>query len=371
MSGNRKLNVWVLSNEYQPKIVGGLGIVATRLTRALSMTGTRVTVLCANNAKRLTATNFNNSLRILRFPRNSQYFNHAKKSFKGASVMRVASRMAYAKPNIIHVHSTDFGDTAIKARNAYRVPVVYTCHSLASQGLSSPIGKNQTKLIRIARRIVVPSKWQAAAIKRIYPNLVNRQISVIPHGVTTASKKSIGSPTRLLYAGRLIPSKGIASLLTAISILSRDRHRVHLTIVGSGLKSYQRKLRTLAKKLGIADRIRWINHKPHHAMQKMYSSYGAVIVPSRKESFCLVALEAMANGVPLISTLSGGLKEFVNSSNAHIIPSVNGPSIAGAIRRFRQNPSLSRKRVSAARATAAKYKWPAIARRYRSLFTSL
>jgi len=85
----------------------------------------------------------------------------------------------------------------------------------------------------------------------------------------------------------------------------------------------------------VANRIRWVRKKPYAAVQRMYASYGAVIIPSKTESFCLVALEAMANGVPLISTLSGGLKEFVNKRNAQIIRSVDRASIAKAIKAFR------------------------------------
>ncbi|MBJ8194057.1 glycosyltransferase, partial [Bacillus cereus] len=78
---------------------------------------------------------------------------------------------------------------------------------------------------------------------------------------------------------------------------------IHLTIVGKG-KS-MKSSRALTRRLGISKNIHWIPNRKNEEVLAMYSSYGAVIVPSKKESFCLVALEAMASGVPLVSTLSG------------------------------------------------------------------
>ncbi|MCJ8012344.1 glycosyltransferase family 4 protein [Paenibacillus sp. KQZ6P-2] len=367
----KQLKVWVMSYEFEPKIIGGLGIVATHLTRTLSKAGMKVTVLCSGNSNRLTISNPNRNLRILRFPNNSQYFNRTQNSFNADAIIRVASRMGYTKPDLIHVHSTEFANTAKKARDQFGIPIVYSCHSIASQSLSSPSGKNQTKLVRIAKRIIVPSHWLADAIRKHYPDAASNKITVIPHGVKPVSKKSNGAPTKLLYAGRLIPSKGIESLLKAIALLSNEHKSVHLTIVGSGTKSYQQKLRSLARQVGITKRIRWVKSSPYKTIQEMYASYGAVIVPSKTESFCLVALEAMANGVPLVATRSGGLKEFVNKGNAQIIHAVNSVSIARAIKEFWDHPSQSKRRMINARTTATQYKWPAISGKYKSLFTSL
>ncbi|MFC5406313.1 glycosyltransferase family 4 protein [Cohnella soli] len=366
-----KLKVWVMSSEFQPNIKGGLGIAATHLTRALSKSGVKVTVLCSGKSNRLSITNPNANLRILRFPRNSRYYSHSKKSFKASSVMRVVSSAGYNQPDIVQVHSTEFADSAKVAKMRFSAPIIYSCHSLTSQGTNSPSGKNQMKLFRSAKKIVAPSNWQIRAIKKRYPRMVKRSAIVIPHGVKPLSKKKRGTPNNLLYVGRLIPSKGLEPLIKAIALLSRNHRRVHLTIVGSGKPSYQRKLRTLARQFGVTNRIRWVQKKPYSTVQRMYGSYGAVIIPSKTESFCLVALEAMANGVPLISTLSGGLKEFVNGQNAQIIRAVDGASIAKSIKSFWSNPTLSRKRINNARSTAARFRWPAIANKYKSLFRVL
>jgi glycogen(starch) synthase len=370
MESGRKLKVWVMTNEFHPNIIGGLGVVATHLANMLSKVGVEVTVLCASSDDRFSISKPGGRLRVVRIPKNKRYYNNSKRTFNAGTVLRAVSAMSSSKPDSIHVHSTDFATTAAEARHLYRIPVVYTCHSMVSKGIASPSGKNQSQLIRIARRIIVPSRWQSSAIKKLYPSTHGR-INVIPHGVKTVSKRTYGKPSKLLYVGRLIPSKGIEPLMKAVALLSREQKNVHLTIVGSGHVRYQNSLRTLAKQLGIADRIRWIRSIPNGAVQRIYSSYGAVIVPSKEESFCIVALEAMANGVPLVSTLSGGLKEFVNTRNAQVIPFIDRASIARSIAAMWKNPAKTGKRLINARATAARYRWPAIALRYKSLFTNL
>lgn len=368
MGSRKKLTVWVLTNEFHPIINGGLGIVATQLTKMLSKAGVEIIVLCSSDSEKLSKSG--GRPRIVRFPKDSRHYSRSARAFKSSIVLRAAAAISSGKPDLIHVHSTDFAAVASAAGSLYRIPIVYTCHSMASKGITSRSGKNQAKLIRAAKRIVVPSMWQAGEIKHAYPGR-HGKISVIPHGVKSVSKQLKGSPSKLLYIGRLIPSKGVKPLIKAVALLSRNHKNVSLTIVGSGKVRYQNSLRTLARRSGIAKRIRWIKMSSNDVVQRMYTSYGAVIVPSKKESFCLVALEAMANGVPLVSTLSGGLKEFVTARNAQVIQSVDSPTIARAITAMWKNPAKTRQRLINARSTAARHRWPAIALRYKSLFIKL
>lgn len=359
-----------MTNEFHPNIIGGLGVAATHLAKALSNAGLEVTVLCSGDSGAPALMNPGGMQRILRLPKASYYFSRPSQSFKPGAVLRSAAANQCSKPDLIHVHSTEFAAVAAAAGSLYRVPIVYTCHSMVLAGARSPAGQNQAKLIRIASRITVPSKWQAAEIIRLYPGS-HTKITVIPHGVNFVSRQANITPAKLLYVGRLIPSKGIEPLIKAIALLSRNRKEVSLTIVGSGKAQYVNHLYTVARNIGIANRIHWMKKSSNDAVQRMYPSYGAVIVPSRKESFCLVALEAMASGVPLVSTLSGGLKEFVSPRNAQVIASLDSSAIARAIAAMWNNPARTKQRVNAAQRTAARYRWPAIALRYQSLFMNL
>jgi glycogen synthase len=182
------------------------------------------------------------------------------------------------------------------------------------------------------------------------------------------SAKSRRPPHHLLFVGRLVPLKGIEQLLKAVAILKRKNKKVNLTIIGKGGQAYVKRLKTLCKEWGIHANVNFLGFRKPGQVQKMYASYGAVIMPSTMESFGLVALEAMASGVPLVATRSGGLAEIVNSKVAQVIPRVEGKAIAAAIEQMWNNAPLTNRRVKAGRILASRYKWPRVANQYIKLF---
>src|SRR6185312_2056230 len=122
--------------------------------------------------------------------------------------------------------------------------------------------------------------------------------------------------------GRVVPSKGIEELLQAVARLSNYYPTISLDVIGTGSANYMSKLQALTQ---------WLGYKGHSSLLRMYSQYGAVVMPSKQESFGLVALEALANGIPLVSSRSGGLAEFVDSNVAEVIPHIAASDIAHAI----------------------------------------
>lgn len=359
--------VWVMTTEYAPFIIGGLGAVATKLSKALMQLKVDLSIIAQSPNRTLQIHN-----QIIRIPEVSPYFNFNARSYNPAAVEQLTRRNIQRKPDAIHIHSLEFAQAALSFKKRYGIPVIYTCHSLISMESRMHIARSnvQLSLIRQADKIVVPSIWLMNEMKKRY--LVNAsKLSVIPHGVSAVSKRSKASPSKLLFVGRLLRSKGIEPLIQSISLLSARNKQVQLSIVGKGSSGYRGRLQSMASRLGISSRIRFLGALPHGSVERLYSSYGAVVVPSEQESFCLVALEAMANGVPLVSTRAGGLKEFVNSSNAVIIPVVEARTIARAVEELWRNPQQTRSRVMNGRLVAQRYNWRKMAARYRSLFLSV
>jgi glycosyltransferase involved in cell wall biosynthesis len=254
----------------------------------------------------------------------------------------------------------EFARTALFLKQKHRIPVVYTCHSLISMesGSRSYRSKLQHELIRQANKVVVPSMWLKREIQRRYSGVAFK-IKVIPNGVSSFSQGTRAPSHQLLFVGRLVRSKGIEPLIGSIARLS---------IIGKGSSSYRGRLAAIAKAKRVLSNIRWLGSLPHSRVQRLYTSYGAVVVPSTQESFCLVALEAMANGVPLVASRAGGLKEFVNSNNAQIITAVESRAISRAIEAMWNNPGRTRQRVANAKLVARRYQWRRIAGLYKMLF---
>jgi glycogen synthase len=361
--------LWILTAEYEPNIVGGLGTATTNLAKALSRSGVHVTVL-SNNHLPLLKISGNRKLRVIRLPigpRNSNTLDKVERRLKV---------QGYRRPQGVHIHSVSFTFLARQIRNRFRIPLIYTCHSLialektAKTNQRSKMLRRQVQLMKAADRIVVPSHWELSVMKKVYPLLAKKTV-VIGHGVTSHPARSRGPLHHLLFVGRLVSSKGIEQLLEAVAILKRKNKKVKLTIIGKGKQRYVNRLKFLCKKWGIHANVNFLGFRKPDQVKKMYASYGAVIMPSTLESFGLVALEAMASGVPLAATRSGGLAEIVNGKVAQVIPRVEGKAIAAAIEKMWNNTSLTNRRVKAGRRLASRYQWPRVANQYKKLFQAI
>ncbi|WCK56387.1 glycosyltransferase family 4 protein [Aneurinibacillus sp. Ricciae_BoGa-3] len=367
------MRCWVLTYEYNPFIIGGLGIVATHLTRSLARDGLDVTVI-SRSGKPHIQTNRKKHLNIVRFPATSKYYSVKDRTFCSHSIDDWLAKNSYEKPQILHIHSVHFAKTARYLKLKFNAPVVYTCHSLVRmEKLSkarSLVARQQEELLSFADAVVVPSLWLKSKTKELYPHLKDK-LHVIENGVHVKRERCSGPRHHLLNVGRLVRSKGIEKLLGAVAILSKKHPKLKLDVVGTGSSAYRKHLRLLARTYQITERIRWLGFKTPKQVQQLYSSYGVVVVPSPNESFGLVALEALANNIPLVSTRSGGLAEFVNSSVAEIIHRVSPEEIAQAIENMWKQEELTNRRVAEGRKMALQYSWPNIAARYHSLFTSI
>jgi len=367
-------HLWILTFEYAPNIIGGLGTAVTNLTQAYVRSGLHTTVLSQSTTAKLQITN-RNQLRIVRFPARPPYYSSKTKQFNPAAIERWIARQGYARPDWIHIHSLQFLNLAVYYQVKHRVPFIYTSHSLVAMEKGAASSKKramnqQAMLFKKANIITVPSRPELGKLKRLYP-FTGKKADIVSHGIVLRKSEKRASRQHLLYVGRLVPMKGLEPLLKAISILKKEGHKVRLDLVGTGPKRYVRRLKALASKLGISSVVHWLGFRDQSMVQKMYATLGAVIMPSSQESFGLVALEALASGIPLVSTRAGGLSEFVNSNVAQTIPRAEGTAIAASIKAMWGNKRLTDKRISASRLMASRYQWPHVANQYKKLFYNL
>lgn len=368
------MRLWVLTNEYEPRIIGGLGVVATKLSYTLAGIGTDVTVLTQSLTPRVWVAK-QQGLRLIRFPQKSKFHSYRQQVFSPSAITSWLNKFGYCRPDLIHIHSVQWANLANYYKRNFKVPIVYTCHSLIRlEGgrslLRKPLLEHQEKVLRIADNIITPSFWLKKKIVELYPFCINK-VQVIYHGIDIKKAANHNYPYQLLFVGRLVSSKGIKELLQAVAQLSKRYPEARLDVVGTGSERRRSMMKTMAHDLGISNKVRWQGYKSPKQVRNMYPFYGAVVVPSRQESFGLVALEAMAVGVPLISTRSGGLAEFVDTSVAEIISQVNSTAIARAIENTWKDKSRTRDRVDAGRKRAMGYRWSQVATRYKKFFLSL
>jgi glycosyltransferase involved in cell wall biosynthesis len=369
------MHVLVLTNEYEPYVIGGLGVVATKLSQNMSKHGIKVTVITKSPSRRITKKTVK-GVDVIRFPSRSKYHSQKQGLFNFHSTFQWLQKNKIAAPDIIHIHSIHFVEWVKSYIKYYSVPTFYTCHSLILHEKSSKVStlRRQQVLFRLANIIIAPSIWEAKEINKFYPS-VSSKIHVIENGVDfhkTISPLSGSSKfIRISYVGRIVSSKGIRELIHSLPIVKKQFPNVRLDIIGKGSSSFVKQLKNEATKLALSPSIRYIGFLPHYKVTKLYPYYHATVVPSRSESFGLVALEALANGVPLVSTRAGGLNQFVSARVAEIIPRVNKNDIARAITNMLKHRSLTKDRVLRGRKLAQAYSWNGIADRYIKHFRYL
>ena len=143
------------------------------------------------------------------------------------------------------------------------------------------------------------------------------------------------------YVGRLVPEKGVVSLLQALSRLNGDWQGL---IVGRGPQKPE--LEMMARQLGIADRLCWVDTVAHQDMPRYYNAMDTLVLPSLtaprwKEQFGRVLAEAMACEVPVVGSDSGSIPEVIGDSG-FVYPEGDSTALAQHLSRLQDNAILRR-----------------------------
>jgi len=194
------------------------------------------------------------------------------------------------------------------------------------------------------------------------------RVRVIPNGVHEAyiARGHEWPGDGILFFGRLHESKGADTLLDALGILGAGAPTC--TIVGRG--EMEASLRRRAAGLGIADRVRFLPWKEPEALADLLARSALAVLPSRSESFGNTVAEAMAVGVPVISTTAGSVPEVVeHGRSGWLVPPGSARELAGAIRTLSSSPDLARSLGEAGRRRVLeRFTWDAVASAFEEVY---
>lgn len=159
---------------------------------------------------------------------------------------------------------------------------------------------------------------------------------------------------RLLYVGRVVPQKGVA---TAIAALARLPREATLAIVGEGDTAYRSELEALADRLGVAERVHFYAPRHPEALPEVYRAADAIVFPVEwAEPWGLVPLEAMALGRPVLATGRGGSAEYLrDGTNSLLFAPGDADALAAAARRLAADPALRERLCVGGRETAERH----------------
>jgi D-inositol-3-phosphate glycosyltransferase len=178
----------------------------------------------------------------------------------------------------------------------------------------------------------------------------------------------------LLFVGRIQPLKGLDVAVRALAEL--EDQRAVLVVVGGasgpGGRAEVERIEKLAASLGVSDRMRFVDPQPHHLLSTYYRAADVVLVPSRSESFGLVALEAAACGTPVVAAAVGGLRTLVEHGRTGFLVEGRDPEVFAAYtEQILDNPALARELADKAAARARNFTWSTAAGRLRRIYADL
>jgi glycogen(starch) synthase len=172
-----------------------------------------------------------------------------------------------------------------------------------------------------------------------------RDSSVITPGVDRLYLDAPAEPQppawswRLLYVGRVVEQKGVATAIESLPLLPPA---ATLRIVGEGDEPYRQELQALAARLGVADRVQFEPARAQEALPEVYRAADAVLFPVQwAEPWGLVPLEAMALGRPVVATGRGGSGDYLREGeNALLFEAGDPAGLSAALVRLSEDPVL-------------------------------
>ncbi len=293
--------------------------------------------------------------------------------------------------DVIHGNYWLSGVAGHRLKHRLDVPLVSTFHTLArvkaEGGDLEPAWRDraEAEVIGCSDAICVSCPEEERQFRRLYGD-PHGVIETVPPAVEHAffapgdrrgARRAIGLPADrpvVLFVGRIQPLKGPDVAVRSLALMHR-RDALLVVVGGASGSDGAAELaatRALAADLGVADRVMFVPPKPHHLLSSYYRAADVVIVPSRSESFGLVALEAAACGVPVVASAVGGLLNVVHDGVTGVLVDGRQPErYARALSQLIDDPACAAAMGAAASVRARRFTWSFTAARLRRLYADL
>jgi glycosyltransferase involved in cell wall biosynthesis len=244
------------------------------------------------------------------------------------------------RPELIQIEEEPWSRAAATAAALARrlhIPyVVLTRESLpASHGILGRV--RRSRVLGKARGLVAVTELAAKVVSRQRPPVAPRVIPQVGVPVPLQASRGERSGLTIGFFGRLLPEKGLDLVFRAcVKLIGRW----NIIVVGTG--PAQEELEGLAERLGIAGRVSWLGALPRRRVDEVWPQLDCVVLPSRTapnwiEGMPRAAVEAMANGVPVIASTAGALPETVGPAGL-VVPEEDVEAIAEALQRLHDRP---------------------------------
>lgn len=226
--------------------------------------------------------------------------------------------------------------------------------------------------LRLATKIIAISTQTKEDIVRHFA-IAKSKIEVVPIGYIEPLKehKEIPTPEKFfLFAGVLKKRKNVLGIIRAFGLFAASHTDFSLLIAGKTQGTYYEQCRTLAKKLGIEERVRFLGYVTDAELAHLYSKATAFVFPSFIEGFGMPVLEAMSVGLPVITSNRGALAEVAGNAALLVDPESVG-DIANAMSRIAADPALRQELIAKGYARAKEFSWQKTAERFLRIIQNI
>ena len=315
----------------------------------------------------------------------------------------LVKRLRDEKPHVVHVHVADFPgfwEKAVLARAAsrQRIPVVLHLHGGSlERSLRQLTGWRARWVSDVMRRsaavispafawlsilgmfapaervVVLPNAIHLADFEPDASGLHTRTEVDSPSSRSPEGDRGTGSSStvRLLFLGMLSARKGMDEILVAMrALLQQGCTCFHLDVVGG--EEVPGALRLYRERFHAAGLDGWVSfHGERVGVEKLRFLHAAhiFVLPSRSESFGIANLEAMACGLPIVSTRTGAIPEYLeHEAHGLLVDPWDSMALAAALRRLIEEPPLRERLGNAARRRVCDYDWDVVGARLEDLY---
>ncbi|MHB1518279.1 MAG: glycosyltransferase [Acidimicrobiales bacterium] len=245
----------------------------------------------------------------------------------------------------------------------------------------------EATIIRCSDTVLASCSVEAAQLTDLY-GADPARIRIVAPGVDHAffgpgdrrqARRALGLPGAgplLLFVGRIQPLKGAAVAVRTLAALVPDHPEARLVVVGgpSGPEgdAETHRLLALVDDLRLSDRVVFVPPQPHELLSTYYRAANVCLVPSRSESFGLVALEAAACGIPVVASDVGGLRSLIDHGRTgYLVEAPDPDAFAAWVRQVLAEPSLAQRLSTGAVLRARRYTWVRAAHLLREIYAEL
>ncbi len=252
---------------------------------------------------------------------------------------------------------------AIAANPYHRYVLAIEREMFAHPGLRAVICNSAMVRDDIAQRFGL----DAARLKVIYNGVDLERFHPRNHAARSATRTALGLPPQapvFLYAGSGFERKGVARLLQALARASATAH-----VLVAGTDKHHDRYRTLAARLGIAERTHFLGSRDD--LPLLYGAADAFVLPTLYDPMPNAALEALASGLPVVTTLQCGAQELISAGdNGFVVDALDADGLAAALASLAE-PGRAAAMAGAARASVAHLSHDAMAAQLLELYGTL